>query len=247
MSDISTFCPNNMNETRISQALLNAENAPEQITTLAGRVTSIEGWKINTVDPSISSLTTSLTSVTSTVNTLTTKVDNNSADVLDILNQIIWEGSINVLDLSSVTFTIDTQSADFTAELKNGVIIARKSAVTSGDIQFTISGIAIEAGDYYACIGDSLHSTSNIYQMSIYDDNNTIVAMYNNTDGSSVSDRGLTITSDITDGKIVFTLDKDFASNAYFKTVPIISETNNFDKDYAMPYFKPLVEVSGSE
>ena len=244
---ISTFCPNNYNKTQIAEALKRGYDSSSLISGVDTRVTSIEDWKTNTAAPAISSLQSGVGTLSTSVTNLTRKVDNNDADIIDILNQIVWKGSINVLDLSSSELTIDTQSDDFEATIKNGVIIAKKRATTSVDMQFTLDNLVIDAGDYYACIGDNLGSSSNIYQMAIYDDNDTIIALFSNNDGSSVSDRGLTISNNITDGKIVFTLDKNYASNTYFQTIPIISETNNFDKDFIMPYFKPLAEVSQVE
>ena len=242
MSDISTFCPNNMNETRISQALLNAENAPGQISNIDTRLTEVENWKRDTADPGLGQLSTNVYALSTSLSNLATRLDNTDSDIYSLLDQIIWRGSINALSLEGTTFTYSSATG-FTARIRNGIIMARKSEVTTTAVTMTIEGIAMLAGEYYVAIGGNLQSTEQIYTMQLYDDNNTLIGTYTNTDEEYPM---LVRTEEITNGKIILTLNKTVV-NTDIKTVPMFSITSEFDKNHIIPYFKPLVEVSGSE
>ena len=162
-------------------------------------------------------------------------------NTIDVLTQIIYKGSANKLHLENATLTVPSVSG-VSASMENGVITARKTDVTSDNVTLTITGFTLAAGTYFISIGDTLNSDDDICIMYVYDDNDALIAIVSNTDGVNV---GTNIISDITNGKIEITIDKDYASHVYFSTTPMFSETL-FDKSFVMPYFPSLLEVNNN-
>ena len=173
-------------------------------------------------------------------------------NTIDIMQQIAYKGSANRLHLENATLTVpevpgpnpeeNPEVLGLTATLEDGIVTIRKIVETAEDVTITVSGIKLAAGGYYMSVGDSLNSRDDIISMLAYGNNDEYIAVVTNTDDISVT-HYVTISSDITNGKLEFVIDKDYVSHVYFTVTPMFSETI-FDKAFVMPYFKSLSEVS---
>lgn len=162
-------------------------------------------------------------------------------DVINLLKQIIYKGSANKLHLETATITVPSV-AGLSADLSHGVIKFRKTDITADDVTIVLEGAALEAGEYYLSVGDTLDSSDDVIGMYIYDDNDEFLTFATNTDDVGVG-HTLSLSSAITHGKIEFKIDKSYASHVYFEVTPMFS-TELFDKAFVMPYFQSLSEVS---
>ena len=247
----STFNPNEFTRSDFEMALSGGKNY----------------WsdKGNIVDPLVSTVSAMSETVTNTALSLEILTSNFDQHVYDngvsfsevnakinekfealreLIEEIIYKGSNNQLDLSNSTFSVVPSDVDVTYD--NGVITFTKPSTTQDPWVITISGVAIEAGTYYMSTGDDLGTTHGMIQamvMNLYDDNDDRVAgpIYNNESMASCS---FTLSADVTDGSIQIDILSDYWDSEQIprRIVPTMAKYV-YDKEFSMPKFSPLSGV----
>lgn len=217
--------------------------------------------KVNIVDPmasTVSAMSQTVAEISTSLETLTgnfdqhvydngvsfsevnTKINEKFEALRELIEEIIYKGSNNQLDLSNSTFSVVPSDVDVTFD--NGVITFTKASTTQDPWVITISGIAIEAGTYYMSTGDDL-GTSRGMVMNLYDDNGDRVAgaIYNDEPMASCS---FTLSADVTDGSIQIGIQSGYwdPEQLPHRIVPTMAKYV-YDKEFSMPKFSPLSGV----
>lgn len=240
----TTFNPNNYSRSQIEDALKGGMDYYGDKSGIDTALSAME-TSINDIGYTLTATGNELTrheeSSADTFNYIIRKI----AAIQDLFDQVIYKGSNNRLDLSSATIT--EVSSDITATLSNGVLTVRKPSVTQADCSIVISGVKIEAGEYYICTGDDLDSEDQIFSMTIKDHSGEAIhyPVYNNDDDMSIHYAEFpSMQSGETDttGSIVIYINKDYYNHVYFHIIPTCAITP-YDKSFSSPRFPSLMEV----
>ena len=243
----TTFNPNGYNRTQIEQALQGGMYYAQERSDINTSLSEFDEFRVATQDAYLD-LSGNLSEHKASNVTSFATVDSQMENVKDILFQIVYRGSNNRLDLTSATLTV---GAGATGSIENGVLTLRKTAVTDADVTITISGFKLDGGSgvsYYVNTGDDLNSENEIIEMHVYgdevnNDRNPITITSNN---DSMLYYNVSISSNINSGLIEIMIDKDYASSVYFHVIPTFAK-KLYRKEFSMPYFKSIAEVSSNE
>jgi hypothetical protein len=216
--------------------------------------------KQGAIDSDIASLKTSMTDATATINSILNdvqqhkasnvtsfnKVDDDFSSVKDILEQIIYKGSNNQIDLSGATLSFSPSGIDDYLSIDNGVITFIKPAASETDWEITVSGFTLATGGYYKCTGDDIPSDAGeVVDMQFWDGpkgspSDWLGVSVKNTD--DMSGFYYEVENAVSNGDIVITIDKDYVTNVWRHLVPTFAK-ELYDKEWSLPKFSPLSGV----
>lgn len=240
----TTFNPNGYSRNDFKDALSGGMDYHNEKETLQRQINTL-----NTNDAAqngyITELQTALTQHISSNEASFTKVNNSFDEITDIFSQIIYKGSNNRLDLSGATMTLSPSGIN--VQIENGVIKFQKSSVTESDWVITLSGFALEAGEFYGSTGDDIPiSAGNVVEMTLYngpsgDSGTTWFCKTVNTDVIGVT-TAMALSSAVSNGDAVIVIDKDYHDTVRHILIPTAAK-DVYDKSFSMPKFPAISEV----
>jgi hypothetical protein len=241
----TTFNPHNYSRSDFEAALSGGKDYYEDKRGILDSLSTINGT-VASLQKSVGDVSSDLALHKQSNDSNFSTVNSKISSIKDLLDQVIYKGSNNRIDLTGAT--ISTVSSDVTASLSGGILTFRKTSTTSSDSSIVITGVAIEAGSYYVSTGDNLNSDDEIVSMSILDHSGTAVGYpVSNTD--DMIDHYVTIAEMApgegetdTTGSIEITIDKDFSSHVYYRMIPVCA-VDIYDKEFSTPKFSAITEV----
>lgn len=240
----TTFNPLNYSRSDFEAALTGGKNYYEDKRGILDSLSTINGT-VASLQESVGDISSDLALHKQSNDSNFSTVNSKISSIKDLLDQVIYKGSNNRIDLTGAT--VSTVSSDVTATLSGGVLTFRKASVSSSDSSIVITGVAIEAGSYYVSTGDNLNSDDEIVFMSILDHSGTAVG-YPVCNTDDMTDHYVTIDTTMapgetdTTGSIEITIDKDFSSHVYYKLIPVCA-VDIYDKEFSTPKFSAITEV----
>lgn len=168
------------------------------------------------------------------------------SSVKDILEQIIYKGSNNQIDLSGTTLSFSPSGIDDYVSIENGVITFIKPSASETDWEITVSGFTLATGGYYKCTGDDIPSDAGaVVDMLFWDGpkgspSDWLGYSVKNTDSMDVC--YYEVETAVSNGDIVITIDKDYVTNVWRHLVPTFAK-KPYDKEWSLPKFDPLSGV----
>lgn len=226
-----TFCPDDTDREGLGTAIHNAKFIPN----LTAQLSAIGAEITTNINPALTSVKTEVLNARGSYDTLDARLSamqSKCSGLLDLIEQVIYRGSDNVLQLSNAAVTA---TAGITATLKNGILHIVQDAVSEGQT-VTLSGIDISAGTwYFGLSAGAIPLPAGLITAWLKDDLGSDIA--STVEGAS---EPFTVSESITGGSI----EVDVSEMLVTDGTDIILYLADKQLGTAVPYFPSLIEVS---